>query len=292
MEKTKPAVLKELIYGDELQIAVGCHDGFTAELIQQAGFKVALMSGAGLAGSLMGTPDYGLLTLSEMADAARRICACVDIPVIGDGDNGYGNPLNVRRAVMEFEAAGCAAIQLEDQVAPKKCGHMEGKEVVPMLEHCRKIETARDFRKEMLILARSDARATHGIEEAIHRVNEYARAGADFVIIDAPATVEELQMIADQVIVPTMLNQVEGGKTPILPVSELKKMGFRGIICYPAVCPLTMIHSLQEVLAALLQDGTTKNVSGKMGVMKDHTDLVGLPYYRELEMKYVHGVSK
>ncbi len=145
---SKAKILRDIVYSDAMELCVGCYDGFTAELIQEAGFKIALMSGAGLAGSLMGTPDYGLLTLSEMADAARRICACVDIPIIGDGDNGYGNPLNVRRAVMEYEAAGCAAIQLEDQVTPKKCGHMDGKEVVPMLEHCRKIETARDIRNE------------------------------------------------------------------------------------------------------------------------------------------------
>lgn len=286
--KSKPQILKDIIFGNELEIAVGCHDGFTAELVQEAGFKVALMSGAGLAGSLMGTPDYGLLTLSEMADAARRICNCVDIPVIGDGDNGYGNPLNVRRAIMEFEAAGCAAIQLEDQVTPKKCGHMDGKEVIPMLEHCRKIEMARDTRKEMLILARTDARATHGIEEAIKRVNEYGKAGADFVIIDAPATVEELKMIADQVVLPTMLNQVEGGKTPVLPKSELQAMGFRGIICYPAVAPLTIIRAMREVLALLKQDGTTLNFSKeKMAVARDHFELCGLPFYKELEKKYV-----
>ena len=286
--KSKAQQLREIVYGDELEIAVGCHDGFTAELIQEAGFKVALMSGAGLAGALMGTPDYGLLTLSEMADAARRICGCVDIPIIGDGDNGYGNPLNVRRAIMEFEAAGCAAIQLEDQVTPKKCGHMEGKEVIPTSEHCRKIEMARDTRKEMLILARSDARATHGIEEAIRRVNEYAKAGADFVIIDAPGTVEELKMIADQVTVPTMLNQVEGGKTPVLPKEELKAMGFRGIICYPAVAPLTIIRSMREVLSLLYREGTTLGFSKeKMAVAKDHFELCGLPFYRELEKKYV-----
>lgn len=285
---SKVQKLRDIVFGDKLELAVGCHDGFTAELIQEAGFKVALMSGAGLSGSLLGTPDYGLLSLSEMADAARRICACVDIPIIGDADNGYGNPLNVRRAVIEYEAAGCAAIQLEDQVTPKKCGHMDGKEVIPMLEHCRKLEMARDTRRDMLILARSDARATHGIEEAIKRVNEYARAGADFVCIDAPATVEELKMIADQVTVPTLLNQVEGGKTPVLPLEQLQAMGFRGIICYPALAPLTIIRSMREVLSLLLSQGTTLGFSKeKMGVMKDHTDLCGLPFYKELERKYV-----
>jgi 2-methylisocitrate lyase-like PEP mutase family enzyme len=189
---------------------------------------------------------------------------------------------------MEYEAAGCAAIQLEDQETPKKCGHMEGKKVIPTLEHCHKIEMAKDTRKDMLILARSDARATHGIEEAIKRVNEYAKAGADFACIDAPATVDELKMIADQVTVPVMLNQVEGGKTPVLPLNELQALGLRGIICYPAVCPLTIIRSLKSVLVQLLQDGTTLNVSkDKIGVMKDHTDLCGLPFYKELEKKYV-----
>lgn len=285
---SKATILKDLLYGDTLEIAVGCHDGFTAELIQEAGFKAALMSGAGLAGSLWGIPDYGLLTLTEMADAARRICSCIDIPVIGDGDNGYGNPLNVRRTVMEYENAGCAAIQLEDQVTPKKCGHMEGKEVIPMLEHCRKIEMARDTRKEMLILARTDARATHGIDEAIKRVNEYGRAGADFVIIDAPVGVEELKKIFNEVELPIMLNQVEGGKTVVLPRDELKAMGMRGIICYPAVAPLTIIKSMRETLSMLYNDGSTLAFSAeKMAVAQDHFNLCGLPFFKALEEKYV-----
>lgn len=285
---SKATILKDLLYGDTLEIAVGCHDGFTAELIQEAGFKAALMSGAGLAGSLWGIPDYGLLTLTEMADAARRICSCIDIPVIGDGDNGYGNPLNVRRTVMEYEDAGCAAIQLEDQVTPKKCGHMEGKEVIPMLEHCRKIEMARDTRKEMLILARTDARATHGIDEAIKRVNEYGRAGADFVIIDAPVGVEELKKIFNEVELPIMLNQVEGGKTIVLPRDELKAMGMRGIICYPAVAPLTIIKSMRETLSMLYNDGSTLAFSAeKMAVAQDHFNLCRLPFFKALEEKYV-----
>lgn len=211
---SKAQKLKELLCSGQAPIAIGCYDCISARLTQEAGFDVILMSGYGVAGSVLGLPDYGLLTMTEMVTMAKNMSNVVNIPVLGDGDTGYGNPLNVRRTVMEYEAAGVAAIQLEDQIFPKRCGHMDGKEVIPTIEYCRKIEMAVNTRKEILILARSDARATHGVEEAIKRVNEYAKAGADFVLIDVPISVEELKKIGDGIEIPIMVNMIEGATPP------------------------------------------------------------------------------
>lgn len=289
--KSKAQILKEYLDSDIMATAVGCYDGFTAKLIEQAGFEVAFMSGAGVATSLQGLPDNGLITLSEMADAAKRIACSVNIPVIADADNGFGSAMNVRRAVQEVELGGAAAIQFEDQKMPKSCGHTDGKEVVPCIEHCRKIELAAVTRREMLILARTDAASVNGIDDAIMRVNEYAKAGADFAIVDAPRTVEEIKKIGDQVRIPVMINLVEGGKTPYLPKEELKNMGF-SLVCYPGVCTLTVIHTLQMVLQELRMVGDTQKYKGIVGVLKEHNELVNDTFYRQLERKYVHGVSE
>lgn len=286
-EKAKK--LKELLHSDSIVTAVGCFDGFTAKMVEQAGFPVALISGAAVATTLQGLPDNGLITLTEMADAAKRISNCIDIPVIADADNGYGNALNVYRTVREFELSGCAALQLEDQLAPKKCGHMDGKAVIPMIEHCRKIELAAETRKDMLILGRTDAATVTGIDDAILRANEYAKAGADFVIVDAPRTIEDLKKIGGEVKAPVMVNLVEGGKTPFLPKEELQAMGFN-MVCYPGVCILTFIRSIQKVLEELYTNGNTQKYADFVGKLKDHNDLVNSDFYKELEKKYVHGV--
>lgn len=287
---SKAQRLKDLLHGKPIPTAVGCYDGFTARLVEQAGFEVAFMSGAAVATAFQGLPDNGLITLSEMADAGKRISCCVDIPVIADADNGFGNALNARRAVMEFELGGCAAIQLEDQKMPKSCGHMDGKEVVPCIEHCRKIELAAETRKEMLILARSDAASVNGIDDAIMRVNEYAKAGADFVIIDAPRTVDDMKKIAAEVQAPVMINLVEGGKTPYLPKEELQEMGF-SMVCYPGVCTLSVIHTLGMILKELRTTGSTGVYRDLIGELKDHNALINDAYYRALERKYIHGLA-
>jgi 2-methylisocitrate lyase-like PEP mutase family enzyme len=277
---------KLLLQNDDLPIAVGSYDCVSARLIQEAGFDVTLMSGYGVAGSLVGYPDYGIITMTEMVNMVRNMANRVDIPVLADGDTGYGNPLNVMRTVIEYEQAGAAAIQLEDQIFPKRCGHMDGKEVISMLEHCRKIEMAANTRKEMLILARSDARATHGIDEAIKRVNEYMKAGADFVVIDAPGSIEELKKMGEQIRGPIMVNMVEGGKTPILTKQELKDMGY-SLICYPTVALFAAVKALEEVLARLKEEGTSKFFTEKLETFSKYTSLVGLPALQELEKQYV-----
>lgn len=282
--------LRELLNSPTITRAVGCYDGFTARLIEQAGFDVALISGAGVSTSLLGLPDNGLITLTEMADAAKHISNSIEIPVIADADNGYGNALNVRRTVLEFESSGCAALQIEDQACPKRCGHMDGKEVIPTIEHCRKIAIAAETRKDMLILARTDAASVNGIEDAINRANEYVRAGADFIIVDAPRTVEQLKMIAGEVKAPTMVNLVEGGKTPYLSKEELQVMGF-SLVCYTGVCILSVIHTLQKILNELYTTGSTQKYADFIGVLKEHNDLINIGYYQELEKKFVHGIE-
>lgn len=288
--KSKAQVLKDYLYSDKITTAVGCYDGFTSKLVERAGFEVALISGAAVATSLHGLPDNGLITLTEMADTGKRISSCIDIPVIADADNGYGNALNVRRAVIEFELGGCAAIQLEDQKTPKSCGHIDGKEVIPCIEHCRKIALAAETRREMLILARTDAASVNGIDDAIWRVNEYAKAGADFVIVDAPRTVDEMKKIGAEVKVPVMINLVEGGKTPYLPKKELQEMGF-SIVCYPGVCTLTVIRTLDMILRELKTEGNIQRYKDLIGVLKDHNELVNNDYYKALERKYIHGIE-
>lgn len=286
MTKSKAQRLRELLHRDgDIPFAIGCYDGITARLVQESGFEVALMSGYGVAGSVLGGPDYGMITMTEMCTQAHNMNRVIDIPLIGDGDTGYGNPLNVRRTVMEYEQAGCAAIQLEDQLFPKRCGHMDGKEVIPVIEHCRKIEMAAATRHEMLILARTDSCNTHGSDEAVKRIREYAKAGADFVLVDAPPTLDDLKKIGQSVDVPIMVNMVEGGKTAIMPSKELKALGF-SLICYPTFMLFSAVYRLKQALAQLREEGTSLNMADQLESFKSYTALVGLPQLQELEKKY------
>lgn len=282
---TKAQKLKELLYSGTAPLAIGIYDGISARIAQDAGFEVALMSGYGVAGSVLGMPDYGMCTMTEMATMVRNINHVIDIPLVADGDTGYGNPLNVRRTVIEYEDAGAAAIQLEDQVFPKRCGHMDGKEVIPMLEHCRKIEMAAATRKDMLILARTDSANTHDTDEAIKRCNAYYEAGADFVLIDA-APYQDLEKIRAEVKAPMMINQVEGGKTKIVDRAELRELGFN-LICYPTIALFANVYHTSKVLKELAECGTSKDMAAELATFKGYTSLVGLPMLQELEKKYV-----
>ncbi len=280
----KAQKLKELLHSGTAPIAAGVYDGISSRLAEQAGFQVGLMSGYGVSASILGMPDYGLLTMSEMASVCKNICKITTMPIIADGDTGYGNPLNVRRTVQEYEQAGAAAIQLEDQLFPKRCGHMQGKEVIPTLEHCKKIEMAVETRKDMLILARSDAKQPYGIDEAINRVNEYANAGADFVLIDAP-DYEDLPKIAEKVKAPLMVNMVEGGKTTITTREELRQMGF-SLICYPTLSLFSNIYWTQRNFKHLAETGTSMDILEEMAKFKDWTDLAEMPRLQEMEQRY------
>ncbi|MDX9871423.1 MAG: oxaloacetate decarboxylase [Clostridia bacterium] len=287
MTKSNPQKLKELLAKPDLIIAAGVYDGVSARLVQEAGFSCAYMTGFGVAGSVLGEPDYGMMTMTEMATHAKNLAAVMDIPMIADADTGYGNPLNVRRTVREYETAGVAAIQLEDQVFPKRCGHMEGKVVIPLEEHAKKIEMAANTRKEALIIARTDARAPHGLEEALKRAKAYANAGADIIFVDAPHSIEELKTIASEIKVPLLVNMTEGGKTPILTDKELQQLGFK-IAIYPCITVFAAMKAMKEVLADLKREGTSVNILHKLESFKGYNDSIGLPILADLEKKYVN----
>ena len=277
--------------GDTI-LAPGCYDPLGARLIEEAGFPAVYMTGFGTAAGRLGRPDVGLLTLTEMADNARRIASAVGVPVIADADTGYGNALNVIRTVREYEKAGVAAFHLEDQVSPKKCGHYEGKEVISEAEMVGKIKAAVDTRRDaaMVIIARSDARAIEGLQASIDRVNAYLEAGADVGFVEAPQNIEELRIVARQLTGPALVNVFEGGKTPMVPASELEAMGFRlGI--YPSQTHRAAIRAVQRVLAALKDDGDTSRIESDLATFQEREDAVGTERWRALEQKYLRSLD-
>lgn len=239
----------------EMIVAPGAYDGGTAMLVEAAGFPAVYMTGAGVAATY-GLPDYGLITLTEMAERAGIIARSVDIPVIADADTGYGNELNVTRTVREYEIRGVAAIQIEDQVSPKKCGHLAGKEVVPRSEFVSKVRAAVAARSDpdLMIVARTDARAELGLEEAVARANDALAAGADMIFVEATQTAAEAAVVPRQVNGPCMLNMVMGGMTPVFDLAEAEAMGYR-LTIVPAVVFGTMVGCTIEALAALKDSG-------------------------------------
>jgi len=278
--------LKELIDKGEVIVAAGCYDGVSAKLVEKTGFEVAYMTGYGAAATVLGMPDYGFMTMNEMVTHAGNISAAISIPLIADADTGYGNPLNVMRTVREYERAGISAIHIEDQLFPKRCGHMEGKVVIPMEEHCKKIEMAVATRKSMLIIARTDARAPLGLEEALRRAKAYRDAGADIIFVDAPQSIEELEIIGKTVDAPLMLNVTEGGKTPILSAKEYEQLGFN-VIIYPVVSLYAASKAMEASLRHLKEHGSTAGYLDKMDSFASFNKTIGLPEMIDLEKKYV-----
>ena len=251
MTDTAPSRLRALLASPEMVIAPGAYDGVTARLIEQAGFSAVYMTGAGTSAA-HGFPDYGLLTLTEMVDNAALIARATSLPVISDADTGYGNELNVTRAVREFEGRGVAAIHIEDQVSPKRCGHLDGKEVVSREEFVSKIRAARAARRssDFFIIARTDSRAVIGYDEAIQRANLALEAGADMAFVEAIPTLEELAAIPKAVAGPCLLNVVPGGKTPIVPLLDAQAMGYR-LAILPGILLKEVIVALDRLLAAI-----------------------------------------
>jgi 2-methylisocitrate lyase-like PEP mutase family enzyme len=257
----------------------------SAKLIERAGFRASFMSGFSVAAARLGMPDTGLISYGEMLDQGRNICAAVSIPVIGDGDTGYGNPMNVRHTVAGYSAAGFACVMIEDQVAPKRCGHTEGKQVVDRAEALARIRAAvdaRDAGADILVMARTDANATDGFEEAMTRIREFAAAGADILFLEAPKTEREMRAFCDGVAGPKMANMLEGGATPVLPPQELGAMGFK-IALYPIDLLSTSIAAIDEALAAL-KDGKRPPHLTKFAEMRR---IVGFDDYRADEEKYI-----
>lgn len=279
--------LRELINGKGYVIVPGAYDPLTARLVQLAGFEAVYLTGGGYSRA-NGLPDLGLFTMSENVEFISRAVEAVGIPVIADMDTGYGNALNVIRAMREFEKTGVAAFHLEDQVAPKKCGHYEGKQLVGKAEMVGKIKAAVDTRRDadMVIIARTDSRAVEGFEAAIDRMNAYLEAGADVGFVEAPQTVEEMEKIPRSIGKPALVNIFEGGKTPPLPAKQLEAMGYR-IGIYPSQTHRAAIFAAQEVLAVLKRDGDTAAIEHRLATFNDREQAVNTARWRELERKYM-----
>jgi len=279
--------LRRLIGEGGYTMVPGAYDSLTARLVEAAGFAAVYLTGGGYSRA-SGYPDLGLLSLTENALFIGRTVEAVAIPVIADADTGYGNAINVIRTVREYEKTGVAGFHIEDQVSPKKCGHYEGKEVISRAEMVGKIKAAVDTRRdaEMVIIARSDARAIEGLEAAIERVNSYLEAGADVGFVEAPQTVEELRVVGKSVRGPALVNVFEGGKTPMLGAKEFEEMGFRlGI--YPSQTHRAAIRAAQRVLAAMKRDGDTRAVEAELATFQEREDAVGTAAWCALEEKYM-----
>jgi len=280
--------LKELLARKRLLVAPGAFDGLSARLVEEAGFEAVYLSGGAVARS-MGVPDIGLVTLSEVIERAAQVVAVVKIPVIADADTGYGNALNLVRAVREFERAGVAAIHIEDQVTPKRCGHLEGKEVVSAGEMEKKLEAAMAARgdPDFAIIARTDARAVLGLDEAIRRGQSFARLGADAVFVEAPESEAEMEAIVRSIPqVPLMVNMFKGGKTPFFPASRLEQMGFR-IAIFPSESQRAAIHAMREALGLLKREGSTEAMEGRLATFQERDRIVGLTEWQKLEQQYL-----
>ncbi|TAK81230.1 MAG: oxaloacetate decarboxylase [Betaproteobacteria bacterium] len=278
--------LRQLLSRPGAIMAPGVADALNAKLVQRHGFEAVYMTGAGTSAVRLGMPDVGLLTMSEMVDNAARIADASGLPVIADADNGYGGVLNVRRTVQAYERAGIAAVHIEDQVMPKRCGHLMGKQLVPVEEMVAKIRAATDARSDadFVLIARSDAVAVEGFEPALERALRYKEAGADVLFIEAPSA-EQLPKIAPRLKAPLVYNMATSGKTPFLKREEIERLGFQ-IIIYPNWMMLAAIRAASEVLATLKETGTIASIAKDVPSFKEFFDLLGMPEVQELEARY------
>jgi carboxyvinyl-carboxyphosphonate phosphorylmutase len=272
---------------DGALIFPGVYDALGAKLVEQAGFPLTFISGYSVAATQLGLPDFGYLTQTEMVATAKRVCGAVSIPVIIDADTGYGNALNVIRTVEELIGVGAAGMFLEDQVWPKRCGHMRGKRVIPVEEQVQKIKAAVDARagRDFFIVARTDARQVNGLASAIERCRRYHDAGADALFVEAPRSVEELQRIGQALPKPLVANMLEGGVTPLLPKTELDRMGFHLI-----VCPLTGLYAaakaMAEMFALIKRAGTTTSALDRLLTFPEFHKLIDLDAFYALDAQY------
>ncbi len=283
-------LLRRILARERTVLVPGAYDAFSGKVLKQAGFKVLYMTGSGVTASLTGMPDVGLLTMTEMVNQARNIVNAVDLPLICDADNGYGNPINIMRTVKEYERAGVAGIHIEDQVAPKKCGHFEGKQIIPPEEMIKKIEAAIYAREDndFLLIARTDARSVKGLEEALGRARLYAQMGADMVFIESPESVEELSTISRRLSnISLLVNMVEGGKTPTLPFEQLEEMGFK-IILYPTSSIRAVAKTLQELAGHLYKYKDTQSFEDRLVSFEGRNQITDLAYIIELEKRFVN----
>ena len=285
---TARQTFKQLLKRNKLLVAPGCFDGLSARLVQEAGFEAAYLSGGAVARS-MGIPDIGLVTMSESIDRAVQVVSAINIPVIADADTGYGNAVNLVRSVREFERAGVAAIHIEDQITPKRCGHLDGKEVISLSEMAKKLEAALATRTDpdFCIIARTDARGVNGFDDAVKRANAFAKLGVDAVFFEAPQSEDELAEIPQRVPnIPLLVNVFKGGKTPMLPMERLEKMGYR-IAIYPSETQRAAIQAMRTALSTLKREGTTESIDASLTTFKDRDKVVGLDDWNKIEREFM-----
>ncbi|WP_213767459.1 oxaloacetate decarboxylase [Caballeronia sp. dw_19] len=283
---------KQYLLAPEILLCPVAHDPLSAKIAQRVGFKAIGAMGYANSAALIAAPDVELLTLTEMVDCAWRIADATDLPVLCDGDTGHGNITNVIRSMKQFEKAGIASIFFEDQVSPKRCGHMSGKNVIPTNEFVAKIKAAVDTRvdEDLMIMARTDALGVHGIEDAIERMHRYIEAGADYAFVEAPRTIEQMRRLTKEIKAPMLANMIPGGATPIIAASELQEMGF-AIAIYPNAVTYAYARTATDILSELLRTGTTAGFANRMIEFEEFNALVGLPAIRGNEVKYYAGVE-
>ncbi|MEU5726072.1 oxaloacetate decarboxylase [Micromonospora sp. NPDC047738] len=278
--------LRARLAGPGIVVAPGVYDGLSARIAALAGFEAVYVSGGAVARS-SGVPDLGLLTMTEVLGRLREVVDAVDVPVIADADTGYGNALNVRRTVREFARLGVAALHLEDQVTPKRCGHYEDKQLISVDEMTGKVRAAADARGDdgPLLIVRTDAIAAEGFDAAIARAHAYVEAGAEMLFIEAPTSVAQIERVADELHVPLLINMFAGGKTPLMNAQDLARLGFKLMIA-PSDLQRAAIRAMQDTARELRESGSTDRLADRMATFTERDDIIGLPSYRELESRY------
>lgn len=283
------ARLRELLAGDRIIVAPGAFDGLSARLVERAGFPAVYATGGGIARS-MGLPDLGLLGLTEVVEHLLPIVESVSVPVIADADTGFGNVLNVRRTVRAFERAGVAALHLEDQEFPKRCGHLDDKAVISTAEMVSKLRAAREAATDpdLVLIARTDAVAMEGLPRALERARAYTAAGADVVFVEAPQTVEQIEVVARELPMPKLINMFQGGKTPLVPLARLQALGYR-VVIIPSDLQRAAIRTMEEVLAAIARDGNSAALEHRMASFGEREGLVNTQEYLALGKRHGGG---
>ena len=279
--------LRNMLKSKKPLVIPGVYDALGAKIAQKVGFEAMFQTGYGTSATLFGMPDYGFIGAAETVDNARRICRAVSVPVIVDSDTGYGNALSVWKIVKELESAGAAGIFLEDQRWPKRCGHMQGKEVIPQEEYTEKLSAALDAResKDFIIVARTDARATEGLDAAIERGKQNKKTGANAIFVEAPRSLDEMKKIGKEINAPLVANMIEGGATPLSSAETLNKMGFK-IILYPLSVLYANSFATMNILKELKKSGNTAKYKHKVMNFDQFNDLVELPKFRKMEKKF------
>ncbi len=284
----KTAQFRQLIESPEILLLPGIHDAMSARIGAQAGFKAMTGGGFSASATLLGQPDTSQLSLTEMADHYARICDVIDVPFFGDGDTGFGNVTNVARTVRMYERAGLAGMFIEDQVFPKRCGHMAGKDVIPTGEMVAKLKAALDARRDpdFVIMARTDANAVNGLDDALERMTLYREVGADLLFVEAPLTVEEMRRICNELDGPKLANMIEGGATPLLSLAELEAIGF-AVVTYPVAASFVVAKAMRDFMAYLAKTGTTAGFDPDMLNFDEFNAILDLKGLRDSEETYL-----